>query len=115
MPKRSDIGPLLLACLLTLLNCCKPLQGDESAYWAFASHIADHPCDPYGFVFPGEVPANHVLAPPALLFWWALSIHLFRVQPFLWKLCLLPFSVLLVFSLRFLLRRFCRGVETSLL
>src|SRR5262249_7129790 len=105
MSKRSLIGPLILAFLLVLLNICKPLQGDEAIYWTFSRHIAEHPFDPYGFHFPGDVSANHVLAPPVLLYWWALAIRLFGVQPILWKLSLLPFSILLVFGLRSLLHR----------
>jgi hypothetical protein len=106
---------LLLALLFTLLNCAKPLQGDEAAYWAVAKRIAGHPLDPYGFQFPGGVPANHVLAPPVLLYWWGAAIHLFGVRPLIWKLWLLPFSLLLVFALDALFRRFCRGLETPLL
>src|SRR5579864_6867741 len=87
---------LALSLLLVLLNCFKPLQGDEEAYLIFATHIAEHPGDPYDFQFKGSVPANHVLAPPVLLYWCALGIRLFGVQPLLWKLWLLPFSLMLV-------------------
>jgi hypothetical protein len=115
MSKRAHLGPLILACLLVLLNTCKPVQGDEAVYWFFSRHIAEHPFDPYGFHFGGDVAANQVLAPPVLLYWWALAIRLFGDQPVLWKLWLLPFSILLVFGLKSLLDRFCRQWATPLL
>jgi hypothetical protein len=115
MSARALAGPLVLSVVLTLLNCLKPLQGDEAAYWAFARHIAQHPFDPYGFRFPGEVAANHVLAPPVLLWWWGLAIRLFGEHFVLWKLWLFPFSLLLVLALRSLFSRFCDGLQTPLL
>jgi hypothetical protein len=115
MGKHALLAQLVLALLFTLLNCAKPLQGDEAAYWAFARQIAGHPLDPYGFQFPGGVHANHVLAPPVLLYWWGLAVHLFGVRPVLWKLWLLPFSLLLVFALDALFRRYCWGLQTPLL
>jgi hypothetical protein len=110
----SSLALLGLALLLPLLNGWKPLQGDEDAYYTFAAHIAAQPTDPYGFRFPGDVPANHLLAPPVVLYWWALAIRVVGMQPVLWKLWLIPFSLLLVFSLHALFRRCCRGLEMPL-
>jgi len=109
---------ILLATLFTLLNALKPLHIDDTAYYYYAKHIAQRPLDPYGFTvhwydFPQS--AQRVLAPPVLPYWWAAGICLFGEQPFLWKMWLLPFSLLLVFSLHRILRRFARGVETPLL
>jgi hypothetical protein len=108
---------VLIASLFTLLNCFKPLQVDDAAYYYFAAHIAGHPLDPYDFTihwYQWPQHANHVLAPPVLLYWWAAGIRLWGDQPFLWKLWLLPFSLLFVFSLDALSRRFARGLERPL-
>jgi hypothetical protein len=102
-----------LACLITLLNCVKPLATDDSVYYHYARHIAEHPLDPYGFRLY-EQPANEILAPPGLLYWWAGALRLFGERPFLWKLSLLPFSLLFVASLYALCRRFARGLEMPL-
>ncbi|MBI1916521.1 MAG: hypothetical protein HYS12_17570 [Planctomycetes bacterium] len=114
MGKRRFLSLLALSLLLLLLNCWKPLHGDEEPYLTFATHIAEHPGDPYGFYFKGPVPANHLLAPPVMLYWCALGIRLFGIQPLLWKLWLLPFSLMLVFALHSLFRRFCQGLEMPL-
>jgi hypothetical protein len=106
-----------VAVLLTLLNAFKPLHMDDTAYYHYASQIAEHPLDPYGFDvhwYDFPLPANHVLAPPLLPYWWAIALRLFGDQPLAWKLWLLPFSLLLVFSLHWLLRRFARGLELPL-
>jgi hypothetical protein len=106
-----------LALLFTLLNCAKPLHIDDAAYYCYAAHIAEHPLSPYDFEilwYDQPRPANQVLAPPLLLYWWAAGLHLFGDQPFLWKLWLLPFNLLLVWSLYHLCRRFARGLELPL-
>ena len=41
--------PLLLALAVTLANAAKPVVIDDTAYLAFAAHVAAHPLDPYGF------------------------------------------------------------------
>ncbi len=107
----------MLAGLYTGLNSLKPLQVDDAAYYYFAAHIAEHPLDPYGFTidwYQWPEPANFVLAPPGLLYWWAAGIRLFGPHPVLWKLWLLPISCLLVGSLYALFRRFARGLEMPL-
>jgi hypothetical protein len=109
---------LTLASLLTLLNAFKPLHIDDTAYYFYAARIAEAPLDPYGFEVHWSdrpQPANHVLAPLVLPYWWAAGLHLFGDRPFLWKLWLLPVSLLLVFALHHLLRRFARGLELPLL
>lgn len=107
-----------LALALTLLNCLKPLHIDDTAYHYFASQIARDPLSPYGFEIcwaerPG--PANETLAPPVLPYWWAAGLTVLGDDVFLWKLWLLPFHLVLVFTLHALLRRFARGLELPLL
>jgi 4-amino-4-deoxy-L-arabinose transferase-like glycosyltransferase len=117
--EHSGIGLcLLVATVFTLLNAIKPLQMDDPFYYQYARQIVDHPLDPYGFslmYWNRLEPANHVLAPPVLPYWWAAGIHLFGERPFLWKLWLFPFSLALVLSLDRLLRRFAPGVVAPLL
>src|SRR5262249_15379535 len=108
---------LSLAVLYTLLNAPKPLHIDDAAYYAYAAHIADHPLDPYGFTliwYDRPQPANAILAPPVLPYWWGLAIRLFGEQVVLWKLWLWPFSFLLVVGLYALARRFSQSMEQSL-
>lgn len=100
-----------LALFITLLNAIKPITVDDSVYYLFAVHIAEHPLDPYGFRAWGVQEANTILAPPVFLYWWAGSVKLFGSNPVLWKCGLLPFNLLLVFALYALGRRFARGLE----
>jgi hypothetical protein len=103
--------------LLTLLNCIKPLHIDDVFYYSYAAHISEHPLDPYGFslmIFDRPEPANEILAPPVFLYWWAAAIALFGDHPFLWKLWLFPFALILVYSLRGLCRRFAPALATPL-
>ena len=116
--KNASLKPLLLLALLfTLLNAFKPLCIDDTLYYYHAKQIAEHPLDPYGFtIFWNDrpEPAIQVLAPVLMPYWWAIAIKLFGEHPFLWKLWLLPFALLLVFSLHSLLRRFAPGYEMIL-
>ncbi|HEY0006811.1 MAG TPA: glycosyltransferase family 39 protein, partial [Pyrinomonadaceae bacterium] len=108
---------LVLAVLFTLLNSVKPVCLDDALYYARARQVAEHPLDPYGFeVFWNDrpEPAIGVLAPPLFPYYWAAAIRLFGERPFLWKLWLLPLSLLLVFSLYALFRRFAPGHELLL-
>jgi len=100
-----------LGLFLTVLNAYKPLTVDDSVYYLFADHISEHPLDPYGFRAWGVQEANTILAPPVFLYWWALELRVLGNDPLLWKLGLLPFSLVLVFSLYTLGRRFVRGME----
>lgn len=105
---------VLLTGLFTGLNALKPLQVDDAAYYYYAAHIAEHPLDPYGFTvfwYQHPEPANFVLAPPVLPYWWAAGMRLFGPHPVLWKLWLMPVSGLFVGSLYALFRRFARGLE----
>ena len=104
-----------LALAWTLLNAVKPLTVDDCAYCYFARHIAAAPLDPYGFTYAGCKPALHTMAPPLLPYWWAAALRLFGERPFLWKLALLPFCLLLLVALHELLRRFAHGLELPLL
>jgi hypothetical protein len=106
-----------LALTLTLLNALKPLHMDDAAFYRCASQIAECPLSPYDFelVWSGRLlPANQLLAPPLLPYWWAAGIRLFGESPFLWKVWLLPICLLLVFSLHALARQFARGLEMPL-
>jgi hypothetical protein len=108
---------VLLAVVFTLLNCFKPLHIDDTAYYYYADQIARHPLDAYGFAiywWSWPEPANEVLAPAVLPYYWSLAISLFGDLPFLWKLWLFPFALLFTFSLHALLRRFARGLELPL-
>jgi hypothetical protein len=116
--RRRLLSCVALAVLVTLLNCFKPLHIDDAAYYCYASQIAESPLTPYGFeILWGQqpCPANKVLAPPLLLYWWAAGVRLFGDSPFLWKLWLLPVALLLVGSLHTLLRRFARGLDGPLM
>jgi hypothetical protein len=113
-PWKSLLG---LAVLVTALNAVKPLHIDDAAYYYCARQLADHPLDPFGFAqFWWDHPesANHVLAPPVPVYWWALAIRLFGDRPVLWKVWLLPIVLLLVLALYLLFRRFARGLELPL-
>ncbi len=108
---------LLLACLYVLLDCAKPLVIDDAAYVYYARQAATHPLDPYGFAvmwWNRPFTANEVLAPPGLPYWWSLAVRLFGESPVLWKLWLLPVSLLFVWALHALFRRFARGLEVPL-
>ncbi len=112
------LGPrsalVLLAVFYTALNAARPLLIDDAAYEYFSRHIAQAPLDPYGFDilwYDQPQPANEVLAPPVLPYYWALVRSLVGDRPSLWKLALLPWALLLVFALHGLFRRFGRGHE----
>jgi hypothetical protein len=106
---RRVVALLFLAVLITLFNALKPLHVDDTAYVAFATHIAQRPLDPYDFQIYWDYtfqPANQVLAPPVLPYWIAAAMRCLGNDPFWWKLSLLPFHLLLVGSLFSLFRRF---------
>jgi hypothetical protein len=115
--RRAVLTILLIASAYTLLNAAKPLQVDDTAYYYYASQLACRPLDPYGFQilwYEEPEPANHVLAPPLLPYWWSLAIRLFGERPILWKLWLWPFALLFAGSLYALGRRFAPGLEVKL-
>ena len=104
---------LLIAVIVTVLNAVKPLTMDDSAYFAYARQIAAHPLDPYGFqIFWAQwpEPANWLLAPPVIPYWWAIAIKFFGPSVLLWKLWLLPWIAAFVFAVHALLRRFSPAV-----
>jgi hypothetical protein len=110
--------PLALALLLTLLNAPKPLHVDDSFFWQYARQSALAPSDPYGFLaFLTErpEPANQMLAPLGLPYWWAIGMRLFGERPLLWKLWLFPLVWLFTDSLHAVLRRCAAGLEGPLL
>jgi len=108
--RRCDISSLLLLALVyTGLASIKPIHVDEAANYYYARQIANDSLDPYGFEmfwYQELEPANHVLTPPVLVYWWGLGVRLFGHLPVLWKIWLLPFVLLFVFSLHGLLARF---------
>ncbi len=114
MRPRQRRALLALAVLFTALNGLKPLALDDTVYWHYTRHIAAHPLDPYGFRLAGAQPANEVLAPPVLLYWWAAAFRLGGDHPFVWKLSLLPFALAFTFSLAALGRRFAPRLELPL-
>jgi len=120
---KGPSGPVALLLIglslcFTLLNACKPMQVDDTAYHYYAVQIAEHPLDPYGFQifwYDGIVPADEVLAPPVVPYWISLAVKIFGDEPFLWKLWQWPFALLFVVSVYVLARRFARGFEWGLL
>ncbi len=111
-------GPFFLAALVTCLNACKPVVVDDTAYLAFARHIADDPLDPYGFDlfwYREPEPAMTILAPPVLPYWLALGVRLFGDDIIFLKLWLFPILGFLAWALEGLLRRFARGTERVML
>jgi hypothetical protein len=118
---------LLLAVLHTAGNLAKPLHIDDAAYYYYARQASQKPLDPYGFeVFWWDNPeeANKVLAPPVLSYWWSLSMHIDHAvssatgidmeRPWIWKLGMVPFSLLFIGCLYTLFRHFTRGLEMPL-
>ncbi|MCU1268060.1 MAG: hypothetical protein JWM21_4378 [Acidobacteria bacterium] len=108
---------LLLALLFTLLNAFKPLCIDDALYYYHAEQLAFHPLEPYRFrIFWNDRPEPAVqnLAPVMMPYWWAIALRLVGDRPFLWKLWLLPYALILVFSLHALLRRFVADFELTL-
>lgn len=106
--------PVVLAAAVALANAAKPAAVDDTAYLAFARHLAAQPFDPYGFDiywYDAPEPAMGVLLPPVLPYWLALGMRLFGEHVFLLKLWLFPFLWLLAWSLDGLLKRFARGTE----
>src|ERR1051326_1126515 len=111
---RRWLAVFSLALLYTLLNCAKPLHIDDPAHYYYAEQISRHPLDPYGFSlcwYQVPEPANHILTPLVADYWWAFALRLFGERPWLWKLWLLPFSLLFVGSLYVLFRRLALGLE----
>lgn len=105
---------VLLALILTLLNCYKPLCIDDTLYYYHAAHLAREPLKPYAFEIYWldlPTPALGVLAPPLFSYYWAIGIKLFGQHPILWKLWLLPVALLFIFALHTLFRRFAPGQE----
>jgi hypothetical protein len=110
--RRIWLPPLALAAVITLANAIKPIVIDDTAYLAFARHIATNPFNPYGFTIFWDAapePAFQVLAPPVLLYWLAIGIRLLGEHPVLLKLWLFPFLWSLTWAVNDLLRRFAGG------
>jgi hypothetical protein len=114
MDRQRFLTLLILAVLITFLNSLKPLHMDDGDYYTYATQIARAPLDPYGFEVKVGVPANHYLVPPVLPYWLAVASTLFGDHLALWKWWLLPFAVLFVVSLYYVLGRFARGLELPL-
>lgn len=107
-------SPLALSLLVVIANAAKPVIIDDTAYLAFARHIAQHPLDPYGFAFfwyAHPEPAFEILAPPVVPYWLALGNRLFGENIPLLKLWLFPLVWLFAWAADDLLRRFARESE----
>ncbi len=115
-PSRTSIL-VSLAVLYCGLNAFKPIQIDDAAYFYFARQMRHEPLNPYGFRvlwYHAMDPANDILAPPVLPYTWALAMWICGDVPWLCKLLLLPWSLLLMFGLHALFRRFAAGWEVPL-
>ena len=108
------IGLLALALILTTLNAFKPLVADDPLYLEYARQFSLHPADPYAVNYLGLFQANSILVPPVAIYWLAAGIRVLGMHVFLLKMWLLPFSMLFVFSLHALLRRFAPKIEWPL-
>src|SRR5262249_2200286 len=98
----SWLFPAILTLFWTACNAAKPLHIDDATYYRFARQALEHPTDPYGFsilYFNRPLPANHVLAPPVVPYWWAAGMRVLGNVPWLWKIWFLPFAALFVFGL----------------
>jgi hypothetical protein len=110
--ERLSRSPLALSLVVVLANAAKPVLIDDTAYLAFARHIAQHPADPYGFTFfwyAKPEPAFEILAPPVVPYWLSLGYRLFGENVPLLKLWQFPFVWLFAWAAGDLLRRFARG------
>lgn len=110
-------GLILLAIIYTVLNGIKPLHIDDTAYFYYAAQMAEHPLDPYGFEifwYQFPEPAQKILAPPVLPYWWSCAIRLFGDRMVCWKLWMFPFGLLFVLALHGLFQRFASGLEGPL-
>ncbi len=107
--RRYIAHPLLLAIMATVVNLGKPVLVDDTAYLAFARHIATQPLHPYDFEMlwnEQPQPAMTILAPPVMPYWLAAGIATFGESIPLLKLWLFPFVAIAAFAARSLLRRF---------
>lgn len=106
---RQAVATLIgLAVLITLINAIKPVHIDDTYFLRLAAHIREHPTDPFGFmIFWQQLPMhafdNYV--PPLLPYWLAFTGMLVGDEPFVLKLALLPFAMLLTFAVYQLCRR----------
>jgi len=113
--RRYIAHPLLLALMATVVNLGKPVLVDDTAYLAFARHIAMQPLHPYDFEMLWNEqprPAMTILAPPVVPYWLAAGIAIFGESIPLLKLWLFPFAAIAAFAARSLLRRFAPAHET---
>ena len=110
-------GPIACLCLAVLIwgfDQCKPPHADDNAYLSQARAIASDPSDPFGFrhrLRDGSVPGFSVLLPPAWPYVMGMTMRA-GLPP---KLAVLPLALLLVVSLRSILRRFSPSISAPLL
>ncbi len=113
--RRYIAHPLMVALMATVVNLGKPVLVDDTAYLAFARHIATQPLHPYDFEMlwnEQPQPAMTILAPPVLPYWLAAGIAIFGESIPLLKLWLFPFVAIAAYAARSLLRRFAPAHET---
>ena len=94
---------------MTLLNCTKPLAIDDPFFCDYAKQIARDPFHPGDFTLYWRhwpMAGTLMLPPPVLPYWLAISVRWFPDSPALWKLSLLPFSLMFTLGLYFIARRF---------
>jgi hypothetical protein len=106
---RTWMIPILIAAFMTAVDCLKPIHIDDPTYVEYAKYILEQPLDPYRFSilsYDRPVAANHVLAPPVLLYWFAGISKLVGDDVVLWKASLFPFLLAFVFAVRSLFQRF---------
>lgn len=107
-----------LTLLFGVLNCLKPMHIDDSCFYEYAVQVAQAPLDPYGFDvlwFQHPQAANELPNPPVVPYYLAPATMFFAGHPWLLKLWMLPFALLLVVALDSLLRRFAPRLAGPLL
>ncbi len=108
---------LTIAILLTGLNILKPVHIDDTPFLTYAKEFSQHPLHPYQFEYgsPHISSANNLLNPPVHLYWMGLGMALFSDDLIFLKCWLLPYLVVLTYSLSALLRRFAPTYQVPLL
>ncbi len=108
----------IIALALTLANAVKPMTVDDTIFYFYAQQIATAPLDPYGFDVFWEiqpVSALNLFAPVGMPYWWSLGLGILPDEPWLWKLWMFPYALLLAWALQQLLLRFASRERGPLL
>jgi hypothetical protein len=108
----------LVALALTAVNAVKPITVDDTIFYFYARELLAAPLDPYGFNIFWEVQpvsALDLFAPVGMPYWWSLGLRVLGDEPWMWKLWMFPYALLLTHAISQLLNRFARDNQTSLL